>query len=242
MELSRDLGREDRALAILGEGNTSVGLPDGRYAVKASGAVLGRLTLADLTVCERAPVLALMDQRQVTDVQITEALMASRVDSQAKKPSIESVFHAWLLSLEGVHYVGHTHPLLVNQILCSPRARDFSERRMFPDEVVICGATSVFVPYADPGVSLAREIRERTKAFIEKQGHPPRVILLQNHGLIVLGATPEAVLAGTLMTVKAAGIFMGAAALGGPVFLTPSHVERLANRTDEAYRQRQLKL
>lgn len=242
VELSRELGREDRLLAILGEGNTSAGLPDGRFAVKASGSVLGKLSHADLTVCERAPMLALLDQRQVTDAHVTEVLLTSRVDATAKKPSIESMFHAWLLSLEGVHFVGHTHPLTVNQVLCSPRARDFSERRMFPDEVVMCGPTSVFVPYADPGLPLAREIRDRTKAYMEKHGHAPRVILLQNHGLIALGATPEAVLAVTLMTAKAAGIFMGAAAMGGPVFLTPSHVDRLVNRGDEAYRQRQLKL
>lgn len=240
--LSRELGREDRSLAILGEGNTSVGLAEGRFAVKASGAVLGSLTPEDLTVCERAPMLALLDQRHLTDAQVTEALLASRVRPESRKPSIESVFHAWLLSLEGVNFVGHTHPTAVNQILCSPRARDFSERRMFPDEVVICGSASVFVPYADPGLPLAREIRDRTKSFIEKHGQAPKLILLQNHGLIVLGASPQAVQAGTAMAVKAASIFMGAAALGGPVFLTPAHVERLASRGDEAYRQRQLKL
>lgn len=30
--------------------------------------------------------------------------------------------------------------------------------------------------------------------------------------------------------------------MGGPNFLTPQHVERIAGRPDEAYRQRQLKL
>ncbi len=242
VSLSRDLGREDRQLAILGEGNTSVMLADGRFAVKASGACLGTLTAADVTVCERTRVLALLDQKQLTDVQVNEALQASRCDPRARKPSIESTFHAWLLTLEGVQFVGHTHPLAVNQILCSPRARDFSERRMFPDEIVVCGAASVFVPYTDPGLPLAREIRERTKSFLDKHGQPPKLILLQNHGLIALGGTPQSVLASTLMAVKAAAIFMGAAAMGGPVFLTPQHVERIADRADEAYRQQQLKL
>ena len=240
--LSRELGRDDRQLAILGEGNTSVRLPDGRFAVKASGACLATLTAADLTVCDRGRMLAMLDQKHLTDGQVGEALQAGRVDPAAKKPSIESVFHAWLLALDGVEFIGHTHPLAVNQILCSPRARDFSERRMFPDEVVVCGAASVFVPYTDPGLPLAREIRDRTKAFIEKHGHAPRLILLQNHGLIALGSTSQAVLASTMMAVKAASIFMGAAAMGGPVFLTPQHVERIAGRADEAYRQAQLRL
>lgn len=243
VSLSRELGREDRHLAILGEGNTSgreAGAP--RFAVKASGASLASLGPGDLSVCELAPALALLDQKHLTDAQVLEALMAARSDARQRRPSIETVFHAWLLTLEGVRFVGHTHPLAVNQILCSPRARDFSERRMFPDEVVVCGACSVFVPYMDPGLPLAREIRDRTKAFMDKHGQAPRVILLQNHGLIALGATPAAVLASTLMATKAASIFMGAAAMGGPTFLTPPHVERIAGRADEAYRQQQLKI
>ncbi len=240
--LSRELGREDLDLVILGEGNTSMLLPEGRFAVKASGARLATLKPAEITVCDRAKMLGMLDQKHLSDAQVTESLQAGRVDPQAKNPSIESVFHAWLLTLDRVSFVGHTHPLTVNQILCSPRARDFSERRMFPDEVVVCGAASVFVPYMDPGLPLAREIRDRTRAFIEKHGHAPRLILLQNHGLIALGASPESVLATTSMAVKAAAIFMGAAALGGPVFLTPQHVDRIAGRSDEAYRQQQLKL
>ena len=242
VNLSRALGREDRSLAILGEGNTSALLPEGRYAVKASGACLANLTEADLTVCDRTPLLTLLDQRYVTDAQLAETLLASRVDPAARKPSIESVFHAWLLTLDGIRFVGHTHPLTVNQVLCSPRARDFSERRMFPDEVVVCGPISLFVPYTDPGLPLAREIRDRTRAFMDKHGHPPRTILLQNHGLIALGSTTHGVLATTLMTAKAAGIFLGAAALGGPLFLASQHVERLTTRGDEIYRQQQLRV
>jgi hypothetical protein len=44
------------------------------------------------------------------------------------------------------------------------------------------------------------------------------------------------------MAAKAAAIFMGAAALGGPNFMTPAQVERISSRPDEAYRQKQLKL
>ena len=132
--------------------------------------------------------------------------------------------------------------MAANQILCSPRARDFAERRLFPDEVVYCGPASVFVPYADPGLVLAREIRDRTTAFLQQQGSSPRLILLQNHGIIALGSTPAAVLACIFMAAKAAAIFMGAAALGGPNFLTAQHVERIAGRPDEAHRQQELRL
>lgn len=242
LELSRDIGREDRQLAILGEGNTSVRLSNDRFAVKASGCSLASLTEEDVTICDTARVLAIFDRRHSTDEELDEQLLNSRVGGTGKKPSIESMFHAWLLTLRDVNFVGHCHPLTANQVLCSPRARDFAERRLFPDEVVCCGAESVFVPYADPGLALAREIAERTRLHIEKEGYVPRLILLQNHGIIALGSTPQAVMACILMASKAAAIFMGAAAMGGPNFLTPQHVERIAGRPDEAYRQKQLKI
>jgi rhamnose utilization protein RhaD (predicted bifunctional aldolase and dehydrogenase) len=242
IQLSHEIGREDRQLAILGEGNTSVKLNADQFAVKASGCHLGTLTQSDVTVCDSAKVLALLNRKTVTDEEIDQHLLEARVDSNAKKPSVEAMFHAWLLSLRDVHYVGHCHSVAANQVLCSPRARDFAERRLFPDEVVCCGPASVFVPYADPGLPLARDVAERTRAFVEKEGYVPRLILLQNHGIIALGSTPSAVLACLFMATKAAAIFAGAAAMGGPNFLTPQHVERIAGRPDEAYRQRQLQI
>ncbi len=65
---------------------------------------------------------------------------------------------------------------------------------------------SVFVPYTDPGFRLAQAIRERTGNFIKKHSRPPRVVLLENHGIIALGRSTEAVLATMLMAEKAATI------------------------------------
>lgn len=242
LKLSHDLGSAERRLAILGEGNTSVRLSTNQFAVKASGCNLETLAAADITTCDSQNILKLLDAKQTNDATIDETLFAARVNSKSKKPSVESIFHAWLLTLDGVEFVGHTHPVSVNQILCSPRARDFAERRIFPDEVVCCGPQSVFLPYVDPGLALAREIRDRTQSFITKFNVVPRIILLQNHGLIALGLTPNAVLAATLMAAKAADIFIGAAAIGGPNFMTDAHVARIASRADEAHRQKELKL
>lgn len=239
IELSHELGREDRRLAIVGEGNASVRLGPKQFAVKASGTRLATLSEADVTVCRTDKVLEILEKKSLPDGKVEQALLDARVDAAAKKPSIEAVFHAWLLTLEGVDFVGHCHPVAANQILCSPRARDFAERRMFPDEIVYCGPVSVYVPYTDPGLALAREVRDRANAFIKEHGHAPQLIVLQNHGIIALGPTPTAVLACLLMADKAAAIFAGAAAIGGPNFLLPQHVERIFVRPDEAYRQRQ---
>lgn len=242
LALSHEIGREDRGLALLGEGNTSARLSEESFLVKASGTNLGALKEEDVVECHLAALLPMLEKDRLTDEQIDEALLAARVDLTARKPSVEAVFHAWLLSLPDIKFVGHSHATMVNQILCSPRARDFAEHRMFPDEIVCCGISSVFVPYTDPGLKLAQTIRRQTEAFIQKHQRQPRVILMQNHGIITLGATWQAVLAAMLIAEKAARIFSGAAALGGPVFMSRENVQRIAGRPDEAYRQRELKM
>jgi len=242
LALSHELGRAEHHLAILGEGNTSARVDSGTFLVKASGANLSSLTAGGVTACRLPALLAPLSGRTLDDAAIEEALLAARVDPAAKKPSVEAVFHAWLLTLPGVNFVGHTHPVAVNSLLCTAQGRTFARRRLFPDEVVCCGSASVFVPYADPGLTLARTIRRETSGFIKREGVTPRVILLANHGMIALGATPAAVLATTLMADKAARIFLGAAALGPPRFLSPTQVRRIAGRADEHHRQRVLGL
>ncbi len=242
LTLSHELGREDRGLAMLGEGNTSVRLGDDTFVVKASGTCLGTLRKEDVVECRFSALLPLLERDSMTDQQVDDALMAARVDPKAKKPSVEAVFHAYLLSLPGINFVGHAHATTANQILCSPRARDFADQRMFPDEIVCCGTASVFVPYTDPGLKLSQTIRRQTEAFIKQHQRQPRVILMQNHGVITLGGTWQSVLSAMLMAEKAAKVFVGAAALGGPVFFTEANVARIAGRPDEAYRQRALNL
>lgn len=242
LRLSHELGNPQHPLSILGEGNTSVRINARSFLVKASGSNLATLREPDLVECKAGLLLQMLDETGLSDAQVDGRLMKSRVNSKAKKPSVESLFHAWFLTLPGVNFVGHTHAPAVNGILCSPRAREFAERRILPDEVVCCDVASVFVPYTDPGLRLAQEICQRTEVFIRKFHRPPRVVLLENHGIITLGKTAEAVLAAMLMAEKAALIWLGAASLGGPVYLSPKQVARIAGRPDEAWRRRVLKI
>ena len=240
LELSHQLGGEQLRMAILGEGNTSVRIDEDTFAVKASGSNLASLTSADVTHCAFDRLLPLLDRSSATDVEVDQALLAARLDPAAKKPSIEALFHAYLLTLPGVRCVGHVHAIAVNQILCSPRAREFAERRACPDEIVMCGVESVFVPYAEPGLGLSQAIRREVVTFVKRTGRDPKIILLQNHGIIAVGSSPKSVLGSLLMAEKAAEIFVGAASLGGPVFLTAEQCERIAGRPDEHYRQKML--
>jgi rhamnose utilization protein RhaD (predicted bifunctional aldolase and dehydrogenase) len=244
LKLSHDLGREDRGLAMLGEGNTSCRLDADTFLVKASGSSLSNLQENQLVACRFSALLPLLHAQAMTDAEVERALLDSRVDPLQPKPSVEAVFHAYFLSLPGIDVVGHTHPMAVNAILCGGDlpAQRFAGERRFPDEIVCCGAKSVLVPYVDPGTVLAQKIRDETDKFITAENRPPRIVLLQNHGLIALGASTGSVMAATLMAEKAAQIFLGAAALGGPVALTPQNVARIDSRPDEHYRQKMLKL
>ena len=240
LDLSHALGGERLRLTILGEGNTSLRLDADTFVVKASGSSLATLRPTELTTCRFDHLLPLLEARDATDADVDATLLAARVDTAERKPSIEALFHAYLLTLPGVACVGHVHAIAVNQILCSPRAREFAERRACPDEIVMCGVESVFVPYAEPGLELSQAIRREVVAFVRRTGRDPKVILLQNHGIIAVGPSPKAVLGSLLMAEKAAEIFVGAAAMGGPVFLTAAQCERIAGRPDEHYRQKVL--
>jgi rhamnose utilization protein RhaD (predicted bifunctional aldolase and dehydrogenase) len=242
LAFSHKLGDPARPLAILAEGNTSAKLSGETFLVKASGSNLGTLDKNGVVECRAKVLLSLLEKNNLSDAEIESALLESRVDAQAKKPSVEALFHAYLLSLPGIEFIGHAHAPNVNSILCSPRAKEFATKRIFPDEIVCCDVASVFIPYTDPGLKLAQAIREQAEKFMKDFNRPPRVILMENHGVITLGRSVEAVLSAMLMAEKTAGIWLGAAALGGPKFMSPENVARISGRPDEALRRKILKL
>jgi rhamnose utilization protein RhaD (predicted bifunctional aldolase and dehydrogenase) len=110
--------------------------------------------------------------------------------------------------------------------------------RLCPDEIVSCGPASVIVPWTDPGLPLARKVKERIDAYIDERGELPKMVLLQNHGLIALGATAHEVEAITAMAVKSARILAGTYAFGGPRFFTDEIVSKIHTRPDEIYRRK----
>jgi rhamnose utilization protein RhaD (predicted bifunctional aldolase and dehydrogenase) len=240
IELSREFGQA--RWTILGEGNTSGRIDEKVFAVKSSGSSLGTLTEIELTHCYFDALLPVLDRKGVSEEEIEVILLNSRVRPTALKPSVETFFHAYLLTIPGVNYVGHTHPVPVNQILCSGLGNLFAQERRFPDEVVCCGPVSLLVPYEDPGLALAVRIRRDLQNFERLHRKPPKVILLGNHGVITVGQTTDAVRVAMAMTVKAAEIFVGAHSLGGNISMPESEVNRIENRLDEEYRRKMLSL
>jgi rhamnose utilization protein RhaD (predicted bifunctional aldolase and dehydrogenase) len=188
------------------------------------------------------PVLALFEKEDLSDTAVKDALNAARVDqSNDVRPSVETTFHALALTLREVNFVGHTHPTAVNSILCSQKAEEAIAGRLFPDEIVVCGPGPAYVPYIDPGLPLAKALKGAIERYQDKNGRSPKVILMQNHGLIALGKTADEVLRITAMYVKTARIILGTYALSGPQFLTQEDVSRIDSRPDEHYRRKMLK-
>ena len=78
LDLSHQLGREERALAILGEGNTSRKLSEQSFIVKASGSNLATLAPENVTECRFADLAALLEKSKLTDTQVDDSLLAAR--------------------------------------------------------------------------------------------------------------------------------------------------------------------
>jgi rhamnose utilization protein RhaD (predicted bifunctional aldolase and dehydrogenase) len=248
-EMSANLGNPTNDYVILGEGNTSALNPDRTFWVKASGYQLPTIDESGFVRVSLDRALAILDEGDLSDSDIKAKLLEVRVDpdtgrwpapNNAIRPSTETVFHAICLSLEDVNFVGHTHATAVNALTCSQAFEEAFTGRLFPDEIVMCGPAPVLVPYTDPGIPLAREIRRRIDSYIEVHAERPRVILMQNHGVVALGKTAEQVENVTAMMVKTARVLLGAYAAGGPHFLTDDNVARIHTRPDEAYRRKLL--
>lgn len=240
LRLSREIGREDRHLAILGEGNTSTSLGDGTFLVKASGSSLATLESGDLTRVRLDVALAALDDPSLNDSGVREVLESSRVDPAAKLPSVETFLHAVCLAEGGAKWVGHCHAESVLSILATPHGAAPFLKHIFPDAIVVCGRHVAVVPYIDPGLELARAFRRSLQAHMENHGSAPKVVLLENHGPVALGASDKEVLNILLMLDKWARILVNTLAMGGPRFLPESVSDRIESRPDEHYRRAQI--
>ncbi len=244
VEMTRTLGDPQNDYVVIGEGNTSMRLDAESFAVKASGQQMHNIDADGFASVYLEPILGLLDhpptsmseQKRITQSAVLPPNALGGTEG-GLSPSIEVSFHAMLLQECGVKYIGHTHPTAINQVLCTEHAAAFARQRRFPDEVVLCGPQSLLTPYGDPGLPLALIMRHHLRQFITQYGETPKLILLQNHGMIALGDTPGEILNITAMAVKAAKIFAGALQLGKATRLPDEEVQHLYKRPDEIYRR-----
>jgi len=176
-----------------GGGNTSVKTDGGRSMyVKASGTALADVAegrgyrLVDVPRCAAVatdPAPAQLDAA-CREEHVLGVVMQACLDDLPGRPSVEASLHAML-----GRCVVHTHPSVVNGLLCAVNGREALER-LFADLT----PPALYVEYAGAGYSLARRLHAELARYSAQHGRLPEVIFLENHGLVVsTDATDRAV-------------------------------------------------
>ena len=238
--LSHELGRQERQLVILGEGNTGASCEDGTFWVKASGSEMATIDAGGFSRVRIDAVMDLLDNESMDDTAVGKALMDVLVDPHHRRPSVETFLHALCIAEGGAKWVAHTHAVSVNAILCSKHGAEPFHQHLFPDGIVVCGPKVAVVPYVDPGLPLAQAVRTELHRFQDTYGFSPKLLLMVNHGLVGLGQSAVEARNINLMADKWAKTLLGAYAVGGPNPLSETNVTRIDSRMDEHYRRQQL--
>jgi len=241
VDMSHYLGDPQKPYAILGEGNTSARIDDDAFWVKASGTTLATIPADGFVKVSMSKVLAVLDDPNAGDDEVNEVLKSACLDpAETKRPSVETMLHALLLQYPEYRFIGHTHPEATNGLLCSENSVEAVAGRVCPDHIVVMGHKSVYVPYVDPGLILAREVRRAVEAFVDAEGVLPKCIMLENHGFFAMADTPRKVCNITDMAEKMSRIILGSYACGGPRWMSEADILRIDTRPDEHYRQRSI--
>ena len=173
--------RED--LVQAGGGNSAFKITPERMAIKASG-----FQLADIT---QESGYAIVNPRIVKEAFINCDNLDAMTEEESKKiladafvegerPSIETFLH----SISG-RYSLHTHPVVVNAVACRKDGVKIF-RELFP--------TALIIPYATPGVELAKAYFKEYKSYKKAHEEEPEYVFLMNHGFLASADTAEDVI------------------------------------------------
>jgi len=226
-------------LVTLGQ---SIGNHPARLVLAEEGSIASRITAERVAVSRRGTYLAgawegdfvQLDLQRFNEINSQEVISPEDMASaqhhaqNGAEPHEDAALFAWLLAIDPAYYIAaHIHPVVVDQITASPRARQFADRRTVHNEVLALGPASLLVNYTDPGLPLTREIQKKMILWRDRNKSVPRVILVQNHGAILLGESATGLLRTIEALLKYAELFTGASLLGGPVFLTPQAITQI---------------
>jgi rhamnulose-1-phosphate aldolase/alcohol dehydrogenase len=195
----------DRALANQGGGNTSskgtaldhTGGEQRVLWVKGSGTDLASITVAGFPALRLDEVLLLRERESMDDAAMVEYLLRCGLTPNQARPSIETLLHAFIPA----EHVDHTHPDAIIALTASPDGRRLAEEA-FGDE-------AVWLDYQRPGFDMSKRIAELLEA-----NPSARAVLLEKHGLVTWGDTPEQSYRGTIEFVTRAVSALDRAAAG----------------------------
>jgi rhamnose utilization protein RhaD (predicted bifunctional aldolase and dehydrogenase) len=176
IEISRHYGN-DPAFVIAGGGNTSL-KEKGKLFIKASGVSLASIDKEGFAVMSRER-LSFMEDKQYSkdpvrrEEEVKADLKQAIIRPEHLRPSVETSLH----NLIDHAYVIHTHPTLVNAVLCANDAQKEVEERF--------GTGALYVEYTDPGYILFKKLQAKIRTYRLNHGIAPKIIFLQNHGVFV---------------------------------------------------------
>lgn len=180
--LSHKFG-QDPTYVIAGGGNSSFKTDDKMW-VKASGTSMANID-QDGFVCLDREKMKVVSQKKYSDntasreQEVKEDLHQAILSTHGKRPSVEASMH----EIIRYSFVMHTHPTLVNGVLCAKNAKPTIDK-LFGDEVV-------YVRYIDPGYVLFKEVKIALEQYRAAKNKEAKVIFLENHGVFVAADTCE---------------------------------------------------
>ena len=202
---------------ISGKFNTHLGKALDGFQIKCSG-------------------VRLSDACQASDY-VCISMSGEQIDNFNRRGSIEMELHRLIYNrYPDVKFIAHTHPINTLKILCGLdlNISIFAKMRMYPEQVIFNGASSIVVPYACPGPKLANELELK----IQHYEQCPKLILLKNHGIVACGKTVDECVAITETCEKAAEVFISGHQLPSINinFLLAQEVRELLDNEQEKYR------
>ena len=176
IEISRFYGNNQEYI-IAGGGNTSF-KNDEKLWIKASGSSLAVIE-EDGFVCLSRTKLKKISEKIYSEntsereAQVKADLHAAILYPENKRPSVETSLH----EIIGFPFVVHTHPTLVNALMCANNAREITAE--------LFGDNALYVEYTDPGYILFKKVEAEIINFRKEKASEPAIIFLQNHGVFV---------------------------------------------------------
>ncbi|HEV7571473.1 MAG TPA: bifunctional rhamnulose-1-phosphate aldolase/short-chain dehydrogenase [Thermoanaerobaculia bacterium] len=175
---SRLVGAEE-SLVLWGGGNNSVksqstdllGTPIPVMYIKSSGSDMKTIVPKEFPAVRLDYIEPLrIREGEMSDQEMVDYLARCLVDPSSRRPSIETLLHAFLPA----RAVLHTHADAILG-LTNTRGRESTVRACFGDSVIS-------VPYLRPGFRLSRDVADAFASKPDAEG-----LVLMNHGLITWG-------------------------------------------------------
>ena len=183
IEISRFYGN-NKDYVIAGGGNTSY-KNESFVWVKASGTSLATINEDGFVKLDRNKLKTLSSNQYSSDpmkreAQVKNDLNACVVDNPLDlRPSVETSLH----EIFDYSFVVHTHPYLVNALVCS---KD-SKRQVLE----LFGEETLYIPYVDPGFTLFKKVEKQLDEYRKMFRTDPHITFLENHGVFVRPKSTE---------------------------------------------------